>query len=109
MVSKLDRLTSLLQTKGGLTEAILLPFISVRDLVVLSSVNKAWRACFDPQAHHKINLAQFFMNRLAIPPDTIKYGELYEEFLSQTKWIEVLKIVYNNSEVMHLVPNQRRN
>jgi len=76
MVESIDRLSKLVTNKAGLTEAILLPYFNIIDLVRISCVNHFWRNFFEPNhpAHH-INFIKVFIERLEIPTDDNEYEE----------------------------------
>lgn len=87
MVESIDRLTKLVTNKAGLTEAILLPYFTIIDLVRISCVNKNWRNFFEPShpAHH-INFIKVFIERLQIPANDDEYDEAKSELQSVKSW-----------------------
>ncbi len=71
MVSKsIDNLTNLVKMKSGLTEAILLPFLTNYELIQISQLNHTWQKKFDPNyAGAHFNLVKCLMDRMHTKTD----------------------------------------
>jgi len=66
MVSKTDYISKLFKEKSGLTEAILLPQLSLIDLIRVASLSRATRKLFLPDSAHHINFLKVFSAILGV-------------------------------------------
>ncbi len=108
MVESTDYFTNLVVHRKGLTEAELLPLLTVRELVVFASLNRASRSLCSPSSGHHINFAKVFVDRLRQMSYTdAELEPIYLEFADVGTWRQVLEIAKKYTcDKLVLVPEQ---
>jgi hypothetical protein len=69
-------------TKAGLTEAILLPYLALHDLIALASANSSWRQFFNPCSSKHVNFVNLLNSRFNFD------GAILKEFLIELNHCE---------------------
>ena len=103
MVSTTDYISSLFKYKSGLTEAILIPQLTLLDLVRVSSLNHATRNLFLPQSSHHINYIKVFCAKLGVD-ESSEEESLALRSASEISWFALLKTVAEFSTRIRLMP-----
>ena len=106
MVSSIDHLSNMFSERAGLVEALLLHFLTIRELSRVASLSKTIRRLFDPNSNHHLNFVKTFSERLFIEsndPDYVSFLPLNDA----KTWIQVLELAEIQFAKLRLAPVQR--
>jgi hypothetical protein len=96
MVEKKDSLTDLGKTRGGLVEALLLPYLDMQDIVRLAASNKFWRKYLDPLHGYHVNWSKLVLSRLQLTNEDPNFERVSDQLADVSKFKAVLEIYAEN-------------
>lgn len=86
-------------------EAEFLPFLDVKDVMRLSSVNTEWRKYFNPSHGYKINYLHFITSRLGIENESAEFLKIKDVVQHAENLKQALEVYQNyDGQLIKVVP-----